>query len=119
MLGVFGSIISFIQMMILELDELKSIDWNWQIISLVVAFGLSLFVLYSVTPFLLQISSATLMNISFLTSDAYSLIAGIVIFNYVLSPLYFLSLFVTIAGLILYNVLPSSKAISQEGSTKA
>lgn len=77
--------ICYLFRMILELDALKTIEWNWEIVTLIVAFALSLFLLYSTTPFLLQLSSATLMNISFLTADAYSLIAGIVIFDYVVS----------------------------------
>lgn len=75
--------------MVLELDQLKSIEWSYQIVLLVIAFGTSLFILYSTTPILLQLSSATLMNISFLTADAYSLIAGILIFNYVVIFLLF------------------------------
>lgn len=68
--------------MVLEYSALKSIEWEWEIVGLIVLFGLSMFALYSTTPFLLQLSSATLMNISFLTSDAYSLILGIYIFHY-------------------------------------
>jgi len=109
LLGCFGSMISATQVLVLELDSLKSIEWNWQIVVLIVGFGLSLFALYSMTPFMLRLSSATLMNLSYLTSDAYSLIAGIVLFDYVPSWLYFMSLIVIISGLIVYNVVPDTK----------
>ena len=99
---------------------------------LIVLFGLSMFALYSTTPFLLQLSSATLMNISFLTADAYSLILGIYIFHYQvssflrspfllylpicqqLSVLYFISLFVIVSGLLLYNIKASTKSQEAE-----
>ena len=51
--------------------------------ALLVAFGLCLFAMYSLTPYMLLWTGATLFNLSLLTSDAYAIIAGIFFFSYV------------------------------------
>jgi solute carrier family 35 protein F1/2 len=52
-------------------------------VGLLVSFGLCLFAMYSLTPYMLLWTGATLFNLSLLTSDAYAIIAGIFFFSYV------------------------------------
>jgi solute carrier family 35 protein F1/2 len=84
-LGVFGSIISFVQLMILESAELRSTDWNsadeLPVVFCFVGFTLCLFLLYSLVPTLIQMESATLFNLSILTSDFFAILASIFLFH--------------------------------------
>lgn len=83
-MGMFGSIISAIQVLILERDEIVS-QWNGDrasgtlgpILGLLFGFGIVMFLLYSLVPHFLRLSSATFMNLSFLASDFYAVIASI------------------------------------------
>jgi len=45
------------------------------------AFGLCMFLLYSLMPIVMRLSSATTVNISLLTADLYALFAGLYLFN--------------------------------------
>lgn len=56
------------------------------------------------------------MNLSLLTADAYSLIVGVVLFQYEPSALYFVSLAAIVAGLLLYNFAPPPRAAVEEVS---
>lgn len=104
MLGMFGSGLNIVQSVILERDTLAHIEWNLPIVGLLVSFSLCLFAMYSLTPYMLLWTGATLFNLSLLTSDAYAIIAGIFFFSYVPTYLYFVSLGAIVAGLVLYNV---------------
>jgi len=104
MLGLFGSGLNVVQSIILERTSISSIDWSLPVVGLLVAFGLCLFAMYSLTPYMLLLAGATVFNLSLLTSDVYAIIAGIFIFNYVPSGLYFLAFAAIVAGLLLYNV---------------
>jgi len=59
--------------------------------------------MYSLTPLMMSLASATLFNLSLLTSDAYAIIAGVVLFSQVPSFLYFIALVIIVSGLIMYN----------------
>ena len=45
-------------------------------------FGFTLFLFYSLTPWVIRMSSAVVFNLSLLTSDFYSLLFGIFLFNF-------------------------------------
>ena len=86
MIGLFGSIICGLQLAILERGEIKSIHWNVPVGNfqleiqlealLFVAFNICMFVLYSISPYMMIIVSATLYNLSLLSSDVYAIIVG-------------------------------------------
>ena len=48
---------------------------------LVLGYNIFLFLLYVMIPVLVRKSSATLVNLSFLTSDVYSVLFGIFLFH--------------------------------------
>eukprot|EP00761_Pharyngomonas_kirbyi_P009099 gb/GECH01009114.1/.p1 GENE.gb/GECH01009114.1/~~gb/GECH01009114.1/.p1 ORF type:complete len:368 (+),score=46.15 gb/GECH01009114.1/:1-1104(+) len=104
LLGFFGFFINFTQLMILERSELSQIKWSVEIGLFLAGFALSLFLLYTLTPHLLKLSSATFMNLAFLTSDLFAVIADIFIFHQIPNWMYYLAFTTTITGLIIYNV---------------
>lgn len=67
MLGVFGAIISGIQISILERQELRAIHWNAGAILPFIGFALAMFLFYSTVPIILKICGATMLNLSLLT----------------------------------------------------
>mmetsp|Transcript_27558 Transcript_27558/g.69098 ORF Transcript_27558/g.69098 Transcript_27558/m.69098 type:complete len:101 (-) Transcript_27558:316-618(-) len=74
-------------------------------------FAVSLFCLYSLVPRMILMSSATLLNLSLLTSDALAIIAGVFFFDLEPSLLYYLSLAITVGGLVMYNFAPTGSAV--------
>jgi len=103
MLGLWGCLVNGLQLLILERSELSRIKWELPIAILIVVFALCLFGMYSLTPLMMSLASATLFNLSLLTSDAYAIIAGVVLFSQVPSFLYFIALVIIVSGLIMYN----------------
>ncbi|KAN0042574.1 hypothetical protein ACTA71_011382 [Dictyostelium dimigraforme] len=104
MIGLYGSLFCGIQIAILERNELATMTWNGGIIGYIIGFALCLFIMYSFTPTMMEIAGATVMNLSLLTSDIFGIIVAIFVFNRELSWLYFLSFFVIVSALIIYNL---------------
>ncbi|XP_054947569.1 solute carrier family 35 member F2 isoform X2 [Physeter macrocephalus] len=82
MVGLFGTIISGIQLLIVEYKDLASIHWDWKIALLFVAFALCMFCLYNFMPLVIKVTSATSVNLGILTADLYSLFFGLFLFGY-------------------------------------
>jgi solute carrier family 35 protein F1/2 len=104
MIGVFGAPISFLQLVILERHEVLGIGWNLPVVSLIIAFALVLFIMYSVTPYMMVLSGSTLFNLSLLTSDAYAILFGLFLFHSKLHWTYWIALAIIAGGLCLYNI---------------
>ncbi|XP_018422984.1 PREDICTED: solute carrier family 35 member F2-like [Nanorana parkeri] len=117
MLGLFGTFISGIQLMILEYNAVINIQWNWQIGLLFAGFALCMFGLYSVMPLVMKVSSATSVNLGILTADIYSLFFGLFLFGYAFSVLYILAFVVCIVGFIMYCSTSSYSAEPPSGRT--
>ncbi|XP_036005438.1 solute carrier family 35 member F2-like isoform X2 [Fundulus heteroclitus] len=127
MIGLFGTVISTVQMVILERKEVSAIVWSWQVGLLFSAYALCLYALYSFMPIVMKMSSATSVNLSLLTADLFSLFFGIFLFQYNFSGLYLVSLVVILVGFIAFNAVPtptdptatttssSSSSICEEG----
>uniref|UniRef100_H3C9R4 Solute carrier family 35 member F2 n=1 Tax=Tetraodon nigroviridis TaxID=99883 RepID=H3C9R4_TETNG len=121
MVGLFGTLISAIQMVVLERDEIAAIQWSWQVALLFSAYALCMYGLYSCMPVVVKLSSATSVNLSLLTADLFSLFCGIFLFQYSFSALYLVSLAVILIGFITFNAVPtpaasfSSSPICEEG----
>lgn len=87
MIGLFGSIINFIQLMILERQEFSTFVAQPEAIGMFLIYTVAMFILYSFGPILFRKSSATFFNLSLLTSDFYGLIFAIILFQAVVSTL--------------------------------
>ncbi|KAK3747918.1 hypothetical protein QZH41_008368, partial [Actinostola sp. cb2023] len=116
MIGLAGTIISGIQMSILERHELVEIKWTYEVGLYFFGFAACLFLLYTLMPVALKISSAMVVNLSLLTADFYTLIIGAFVFKYKFSPLYFIAFSLVVVGLVIYNskAVPTLPSASQE-----
>jgi hypothetical protein len=66
----------------LEWSAIAAIQWSWQVVALFVVFALCLFSLYALVPVILLLTSATVLNLSMLTADFFSVLAGVYLFHY-------------------------------------
>lgn len=100
---------------------------------LLIGFALFLFTLYSLVPILMRLSSATIFNLSLLTTDFYSLLFGLFLFHYKVSrekekggcllrtrvlvsnhafqfsALYFLAFALVVIGVLIYHQAPPAQ----------
>ncbi|XP_055971128.1 solute carrier family 35 member F2 [Sorex fumeus] len=110
MVGLFGTIISSIQLLLVEYKDVASIPWDWRIALLFAAFALCMFCLYSFMPVVIRVTSATSVNLGILTADLYSLFFGLFLFGYKFSGLYLLSFTIIMTGFVLYCATPTRTA---------
>ncbi|CAI9776389.1 unnamed protein product [Fraxinus pennsylvanica] len=103
-LGIFGAIVSAIQISILERDELKSIHWSAGAALPFVGFSVAMFLFYSGVPILLKISGSTMLNLSLLTSDMWAVLIRIFAYHEKVDWMYFVAFAIVTAGLIVYSV---------------
>ncbi|XP_051963669.1 solute carrier family 35 member F2-like [Xyrauchen texanus] len=107
MVGLFGTIISAIQLGILEYNEVSKIQWTWKIALVLVGYALCMYAFYSFMPVVVKMTSATVANLSLLTGDLFSLFCGLFLFQYTFSGLYIVSLVVILIGFIMFNAVPT------------
>ena len=73
----------------LEHEQVASIDWSeWRVIVLLAAFTLTLFTYYTITPIVMKITSAMAINLSLLTADFYTLVVGVLLFQFKVSQFF-------------------------------
>ncbi|MBA0756456.1 hypothetical protein Gogos_019868, partial [Gossypium gossypioides] len=124
-LGLFGAIISAIQMYpwfpiliafnsmtpdiygvnrsIVERNELKSIHWTAGAAFPFFGFSLAMFLFYSFVPVLLKMSGSTMLNLSLLTSDMWAVVIRIFAYHEKVDWMYFLAFVAVAVGLIIYS----------------
>ncbi|XP_056613157.1 solute carrier family 35 member F2 [Triplophysa dalaica] len=107
MIGLFGMVISGIQLGIIEHSELSKIHWKWEIALLLAGYALCMYGFYSMMPIVVKMTSATAVNLSLLTGDLFSLFCGLFLFHYSFSGLYIVSLVVILIGFIMFNSVPT------------
>ncbi|XP_027002204.1 solute carrier family 35 member F2 isoform X2 [Tachysurus fulvidraco] len=116
MVGLFGTLISGIQLGILEHTKVANIYWTWQIALLLCGFAMCMYTLYSCMPVVINMSSATTVNLSLLTADLFSLFCGLFLFQYTFSGLYVVSLMVIMLGFIMFNTVPAPNQTPEPAS---
>ncbi|XP_020210217.1 solute carrier family 35 member F1 isoform X1 [Cajanus cajan] len=104
MLGLFGGIVSAIQISILERNELKSIHWSAGAALPFVGFAVAMFLFYSLVPVLLKMNGSTMLNLSLLTSDMWAVLIRIFAYHEKVDWMYFVAFGVVVVGLIIYSV---------------
>ncbi|ESP03152.1 hypothetical protein LOTGIDRAFT_137926 [Lottia gigantea] len=108
MVGLFGSFISGIQVIIVERNGFNDVDfWTVEILLPWLLYTVCLFLLYSCMTIGIQYTSATAMNLAILSADFYALLVGVFVFNYTFHVLYFVAMAVIIGGIILYSLKPT------------
>lgn len=103
MLGFFGAIISAIQISILERNELEHIQWSAGAVFPFVGFASAMFLFYSGVPVLLKISGATMLNLSLLTSDMWTVLIRIFAYHEKVDWMYFVAFGAVAVGLVVYS----------------
>jgi solute carrier family 35 protein F1/2 len=106
-LGLFGTLISFSQWYFIELNPVLNTQFTTLSLSLILLCTLGLVLFYSLTPTLITNTSATFFNISLLTSDFWSLLVGLILFDLKVPNVYPISFILVIYGLYLFNITKS------------
>eukprot|EP01134_Creolimax_fragrantissima_P002268 CFRG2268T1 len=107
MISIFGSIIACIQFFIVEgPSKVQEVEWTGQVYGYFAGFIASMILFYSCVPLLIRRSSATVLNLSLLTADFYSIFAGVFLFDVVFSFVYAICFVLSVSGLIIYNLVP-------------
>ncbi|KAK9159467.1 hypothetical protein Syun_005808 [Stephania yunnanensis] len=103
MLGLFGAIISGCQISILERKELQSIRWSTGAVLPFVGFAAAMFLIYSSVPILLKISGSTMLNLSLLTADMWTVLIRIFAYHEKVDWMYYIAFGAVAIGLIIYS----------------
>ncbi|KAI8142714.1 solute carrier family 35 member SLC35F1/F2/F6 [Fennellomyces sp. T-0311] len=102
--GFWGSILSGAQALLFEYHDWISIEWRWQVVGLIMIYVTSLSCMYSLGPTLYRISNATFISMSLMTSNFYSLLAGLLFLDAKMPPFYPIAYILVICGVTSYNM---------------
>ncbi|KAG6513226.1 hypothetical protein ZIOFF_023538 [Zingiber officinale] len=89
---------------VLERKDLESVKWSATMICLFGGFAAATFLFYTVVPFVMKMSGATLFNLSLLTSDMWAVAIRVFFYHDQVDWLYFLAFGLVAIGLIIYSV---------------
>ncbi|CAH1176364.1 unnamed protein product [Phaedon cochleariae] len=103
LLGLFGSIVSGVQMLILEKQTLITSTWR-NSSALLSSFSACQFMFCTFSSVFLMNMGTTALHLSLLSGNFYTLIVGIVFFNYKFHALYFLSYTLAMTGVYIYAI---------------
>eukprot|EP00731_Ephydatia_muelleri_P032331 Em0023g838a len=103
MIGLVGSVVTGIQMCILDRVQLVSAKWSSDIGLLLGGFGTCLLLFYVIMPQVMRLSSAVVFNLSLITSDFFTLIVGVLFFGFTFSYIYLVGMFLTVLGVAIYS----------------
>lgn len=117
MMGLFGTLISGVQLAALETSAVVAIKWSLNMIVLFGGYAFCMYALYSFMPIVVKMTSATAVNLSLLTADLFSLFCGIFLFHFTFSSLYVLSFVVITVGFIMFNAVPTATPTPDYNST--
>ncbi|XP_049820820.1 solute carrier family 35 member F2 isoform X2 [Aethina tumida] len=127
LLGLFGSIISGLQMFVLEKQTLISSTWR-NSSALISSFSACQFMFCTFSSVFLLNMGTTALHLSLLSGNFYTLIVGILLFNYKFHALYFLSYTLSMTGVYVYAIkqtpvashqLPSNQNVELNNSTRS
>lgn len=107
-LGFFGTLISACQLFILERQELESISWTRNAFLPFIGYAVSLFLFYSVAPFILRLGGSALLNLSLLTSDMWAVVIRVFAYHQVVDWLFFVAFATVGVGLATYSASDGS-----------
>ncbi|CAN6354999.1 unnamed protein product [Urochloa humidicola] len=88
-------------------------------ISLFAGFAVAIFIFYTITPFVLKMSGATLFNLSLLTSDMWAVAIRVLFYHQQINWLYYLAFTIVAIGLITYSLNESTSDDERAASTEA
>ncbi|XP_009603575.1 uncharacterized protein [Nicotiana tomentosiformis] len=103
MIGLFGWLVTIIEIPILERKSLESVKWSAEIILAFCGYATASFMFYTFVPFLLKMSGSTLFNLSLLTSDVWAVVIRTFFYKQKVEWLYFVAFALVVTGLIIYS----------------
>lgn len=103
MLGLFGMLVSVVEMTLFERKNLESISLSPEVIFTFAGYGVAGFMFYSITPLVLQASGATLFNLSLLTADMWAVVIRVFLYRQKVDWLYYISFLLVGIGLVIYS----------------
>ncbi|XP_065856560.1 uncharacterized protein [Euphorbia lathyris] len=103
MIGLYGLLVSVIQLSVLEVKSLESVTWSADIVLALAGYTVSLFLFYTISPFVLKLGGATMFNLSILTADMWAVVFRILFYHQEVDWLYFVAFAVVAVGLIVYS----------------
>ncbi|XP_022912039.2 solute carrier family 35 member F2-like [Onthophagus taurus] len=103
LLGLFGSVVSGIQMLLLEKQTILNTSWSDASV-LLGTLTLCQFIYCTLSSIFLLYMGNTALHLSLLTGNYYTLMIGMLLFNYKLHALYFLSFVLTMTGVFIYSI---------------
>ncbi|XP_042381385.1 solute carrier family 35 member F1-like isoform X1 [Zingiber officinale] len=110
MLGIFGVLVGTCEIAVLERKDLESVKWSATMICLFGGFAAATFLFYTVVPFVMKMSGATLFNLSLLTSDMWAVAIRVFFYHDQVDWLYYLAFGLVAIGLIIYSVKENNTA---------
>ncbi|VVB06240.1 unnamed protein product [Arabis nemorensis] len=114
-MGLFGAIISAIQIGIVERGELKAIHWSAEAAFPFVRYAVTMFLFYSILPVLLKTNGSTMFTLSLLTSDMWAVLIRIFAYHEKVDWLYYLAFATTAIGLIIYSMKEKDQEEQRNG----
>ncbi|KAG2324746.1 hypothetical protein Bca52824_007474 [Brassica carinata] len=102
--GLFGAIISAIQISIFERDALNAIHWSSEAVLPYIVIAISAFLFYSTLTVLLKTNGTAMFTLSLLTSDMWAVLIRIFAYHETVDWLYYLAFATTAIGLIIYSM---------------
>ncbi|KAK4730748.1 hypothetical protein R3W88_023736 [Solanum pinnatisectum] len=103
MIGLFGLLVTIIEIPILERKSLESVKWSAELILAFCGYAVASFMFYTLVPFLLEMSGSTLFNLSLLTSDVWAVVIRTFFYKQKVEWLYFVAFALVVTGLIIYS----------------
>eukprot|EP01134_Creolimax_fragrantissima_P004962 CFRG4962T1 len=108
MLGLFGTLLSAVQVAMIELEGLKALVITEDVVLLTMGFSSCMFIVYSMIPIFVGMSSVTFLNMTLLLADIFSLCLGVLLFNTTFSLVYLASFGCIMVGIMVYILRPSN-----------
>ncbi|KAI3683868.1 hypothetical protein L1987_84383 [Smallanthus sonchifolius] len=103
MLGLFGMLLSVMEIAIFERKNLEVVTWSAELILTFVGYAFGFFMFYTLTPLILQKSGVTLFNLSLLTADMWVVVIRVCFYHQQVDWLYYVSFSIVGVGLFIYS----------------
>ncbi|KAF4043684.1 Solute carrier family 35 [Phytophthora infestans] len=108
-LGFWASIVSIIQVLILERSPIEAVDFTDRVYGYMAGYVCVLFVFYTITSVFLRWAESLMFNLSLLTGPIFTVAVSYLIFDEAVNKWYWLALALVYIGLICYSTAPSPK----------
>ncbi|RHY27348.1 hypothetical protein DYB32_008075 [Aphanomyces invadans] len=104
-MGVTATIVSLVQMAIIsEYSKVSDVEWSAENVGWNAGYVVTMFIFYATVSVFLRVTESLLFNISLLTSDLYSALTMMWVFDGTVPGLYWLAWGLECVGITIYSV---------------